>query len=145
MLFTLQRPELGWQVVRRMVRWVEHFPYFPQTISGDSLMMQPHERNWFLQVSAGAGAQAIVNGMFGIRPSCNGTIRFQPSFNKTMMSGDVTISNYKFRGEVFGLQLRDGETSATFNVTRGAKVVLAGVPIGQAVECATNGVCTRVG
>ena len=55
-----------------MARWVEKFPYFPQTIYGDNLMLQPHERNWFLQVSAGAGAQAIVNGVFGVRPQQNG-------------------------------------------------------------------------
>ena len=47
LLFTVQRPELGWQVLRRMARWVERFPYFPQTIYGDNLALQPHERNWY--------------------------------------------------------------------------------------------------
>ena len=72
MLFNVGRAELGWQVVQRMATWVEKFPYFPQTIYGDNLMLQPHERNWFLQVSAGAGAQAVVNGVFGVRPQQNG-------------------------------------------------------------------------
>lgn len=31
LLFTLQRPDIGWQVVKRMARWVKRFPYFPQT------------------------------------------------------------------------------------------------------------------
>ena len=145
MLFTLQRPELGWQVVQRMARWVEKFPYFPQTIYGDNLMLQPHERNWFLQVSAGAGAQAVVNGVFGVRPSSNGTVRFQPSFNSTLMRTGATLSNYHFRGEVFALRLRGDEASATFDVTRGGKVALAGVPVGHAAECTSSGACVRVG
>ena len=69
MLFTLNETAKGFDLMKRMVTWVEKFPYFPQTIYGDNLMLQPHERNWFLQVSAGAGAQAVVNGIFGANPS----------------------------------------------------------------------------
>ncbi len=77
--------------VQRMARWVEKFPYFPRTIYGDNLMLQPNERNWFLQVSAGAGAQAIVNGVFGVRPSSNGTIRFQVRFNSILIRLNSTL------------------------------------------------------
>jgi hypothetical protein len=74
----------------------------PRNGTGDQLALQPHERNWYLQVSSGAGAQAVVNGAFGVRPqSGNATLVIAPHFNASMMAGDARLTNYHFRNATF--------------------------------------------
>eukprot|EP01052_Picozoa_sp_SAG31_P011142 SAG31_NODE_625_length_13462_cov_3.785153_11_plen_355_part_00 len=131
MLFALSADEKGWQVVSRMIRWVERFPYFPQTIYGDSLMMQPHERNWFLQVSAGAGAQAIVNGIFGVRPHQNGTISFRPSYNASVIAPHARLDRYMFRRSSFSVQYQGAQMPPAFSVERDGTIVCDSVRLGD--------------
>ena len=115
---------------------------------GDDLRLQPHERNWFLQVSSGAGAQAVVNGVFGVRPLQNGNIQFQPSYNASMMSGDASLGNYGFRGSVYTVSF-DCLAPASFcgfSVSRdggGGHTSSERVRFGGVVECvgAAGGKC----
>jgi len=79
-----------------------------------------------------------------------GTIQFQPSYNGSTISKNAALSNYRFRGAVYGLQL-DGDggsesTTGSFSVSRDGKVVIDGVALGQAVECSSGpvGACTRL-
>ena len=147
LLFANARPELGWQVLRRMARWVERFPYFPQTIYGDDLRLQPHERNWFLQVSAGAGAQAVVHGVFGINSRDNGTLSIEPHYNASMISPTASLSNYRFRGAVFSVEYNCSDPVAFWGsgVTRdGSAVLVTQQRPRVAVECRTTGTCDLV-
>lgn len=111
-LYEIGESGLAWQVLSRCTQWIERFPYFPQTIYGDSLALQPHQVDWPLQISAGAGAQAIVGGIFGIKPHANGTLTIRPNYNPTL--GTATLTNYRFRGHVYTVTL----TASSFKITK---------------------------
>ena len=110
-------------------------------IYGDDLRLQPHERNWYLQVSAGAGAQAVVNGIFGIRPHSNGTLTISPHYNDTMMAPTASLANYHFRGANYSVVY----SAPTFSVARGSEATgCSRVSFGRACVCDSAGRCAAM-
>ncbi len=115
-LFRLGLSDAPWNLLKRCLRWVERFPYFPQTIYGDVLELQPHQVDWPLQLSAGAGAQAIIHGVFGFQPQDDGTVIVAPCYDPTL--GIAELSQCQFRGRNYRIRLarkgfevwRDGES-----------------------------------
>ena len=109
----------AWDVLSRCARWVECFPYFPQTIYADELALQPHQMDWPLQISGGGGVQAVVFGLFGIQPAEDGSITISPHYNKSL--GESKLTGYRFRGHSYDIILkptsfevhRDGNLLAT--------------------------------
>lgn len=115
-LYACGEAERAWHLLSRAAQWVECFPYFPQTIYGDELKLQEHQVDWPLQISAGAGAQAIIGGVFGLEPQFNGSLRIQPHYNATL--GKAKLTNYRFRGHVFDVHL----TPQGFSVFKDGKL-----------------------
>jgi cellobiose phosphorylase len=119
MLFDLGEADRAWQLLWRCTQWVERFPYFPQTIFGDNLALAEHQIDWPLQISSGAGAQAIVAGIFGLKPHPDGALTIQPHYNSTL--GTATLTGYHFRGHTYSITLHatrfavgiDGKPQAT--------------------------------
>ena len=114
-LYAVGEAERAWGLLSRATHWVERFPYFPQTIYGDELKLQEHQVDWPLQISAGAGAQAVIGGVFGLRPQFDGSLLVRPNHNPSL--GNAKLTNYRFCGHVYevhlnpqgSLVLRDGQ------------------------------------
>jgi hypothetical protein len=102
-LFRIGERALAWDILNRCTRWTERFPYWPQTIYADELALQAHQADWPLQLSGGGGIQAVVAGVFGVRPRIDGTLEFQPSCEPDL--GDARLGGYRFRGSMFDVTM----------------------------------------
>jgi lysophospholipase L1-like esterase len=118
-LYRMEEPERAWDVLSRCLLWVDRFPYFPQTIYTDELALEDHCRGWSLQVSAGAGAQAIIHGVFGLMPQDDGSLVVRPHYNKSLDT--ATLNGYRFRNHLYDLRM----DAKTFQVVRD------GVPLAE--------------
>jgi len=110
-LFQMEEPERAWDVLSRCLLWVGRFPYSPQTIYTEELALQEHERGWSLQISAGAGAEAILHGVFGLMPQDDGSLAVRPHYDKSL--GTATLRGYHFRDHLYNLRM-DAKTFQVF-------------------------------
>ena len=102
-LYACGEADRAWHVLSRATQWVERFPYFPQTIYGDELKLQEHQIDWPLQISAGAGAQTVIGGVFGLEPQFDGSLKIRPNYNASL--GNAKLTNYRFRDHVYEVHL----------------------------------------
>jgi len=115
-LYRLGESLTAWDILSRCTRWVEAFPYFPQTIYADKLALQMHQVDWPLVFTGGSGAQAVLGGVFGLRPQMDGTLEISPAHNHTL--GEARMTGYKFRGHAYDVVM----TATGFQVFRDGKV-----------------------
>ncbi|MCX7806664.1 MAG: alpha,alpha-trehalase, partial [Planctomycetota bacterium] len=114
-LFQIGETCRAWDILVRVFRWSERLPYFPQTLYADELALQEHQKYWPVQVSAGAGAQAVLFGAFGLRPAADGSISIGPAWPE--WAGEAMLRGYVFRGHAYDVHVdrsgfrvfRDGE------------------------------------
>ena len=96
-LYRLGQSELAWDILARCTRWAEHFPYIPQSIftdfPGNTQVEMP------LEISAGGGVQAILFGVFGLRPHEDGSLEVLPSYHHEL--GKAKMTGYRFRGHTY--------------------------------------------
>jgi hypothetical protein len=64
-----------------------------------------------LQVSAGAGAQAIIHGVFGLMPQDDGSLVVRPHYHQSL--GAATLKGYRFSGHSYDLCM-DAKTFQIF-------------------------------
>jgi len=115
-LYRLGYPETAWDILARCTRWTNHFPYIPQEIFADSPRYPEVEMP--VDISAGGGVQAILFGVFGLRPHKNGSLDIAPSYHHEL--GVARMTGYKFRGHTYGVVMgpwnyevyRDGQLAA---------------------------------
>jgi len=115
-LYRLGESELAWNILSRCLQWAEHFPYIPQSIfadfPGNTQVEMP------LEISAGGGVQAIVFGVFGLRPQEDGSLQVAPSYHHEL--GEAKLTGYRFRGQTYDVIMgpwdyevyRDGKIAA---------------------------------
>lgn len=92
----------GWEILKRYSKYTDHFPYFTHNPLSDK-MSQDHS-SMSLQISAGAGLEAIFSGLFGVRPQKDGSIVFTP-FNHLEL-GKSKLTDFRFRGNSYDVILR---------------------------------------
>ncbi len=115
-LYRLGYAETAWDILARCTRWTNHFPYIPQEIFADSPRYPEVEMP--IALSAGTGVQAVLFGVFGLRPHQNGSLDITPSYHHEL--GVAHMTGYKFRGHTYGVTLgpwnyevyRDGRLAA---------------------------------
>lgn len=90
----------GWDVLRRNMRYIDHFPYLPQNPRTDT--PEQDRSSMPLEISAGAGMEAIIFGTFGIEME-DKKITFKPINNEDI--GEAQLKNIKYRGRNFGVKL----------------------------------------
>ena len=56
-----------------------------------------------MQVSAGAGIEAIVFGLFGFKPQVDGCLDVHPYYAHEL--GTATLSDYRFRGHQYDISM----------------------------------------
>jgi hypothetical protein len=116
-LFRMEESKRGWDVLSRCLLWADCFPYIPQSIYTDELAMQEHERGWSLQISAGAGAEAILHGVFGFLPQNDGGLVVRPHYQASL--GAANLKGFRFRGHRYDLSMN----AKTFEVHRDGVLV----------------------
>lgn len=118
--------ELGWNILVRCARWTEKFPYIPQEMFADSLM-SPEVVEMPLEIAAGSGVQAMLFGIFGLRPQVDGSLLVSPSYHREM--GEARMTGYHFRGHSYDVEMGPWE----FKVYRDGKLA-AQNPYGEPVQ-----------
>ena len=95
-------PQHAWEVLKRTARIAEHFSYMPQSPAVD----EPYEWRYGgnLEVSSGAGLEAVWSGVFGLRPKPDGSLVVSPPpFNPEI--GEAALAGYQFRRHSYDVKL----------------------------------------
>jgi len=93
--------QLAWTILSRFTKYIDHFPYISQNLRADEIFQD--ESSMALAISAGAGVEAIVFGLFGITPQIEGTLDIRPYFSYEI--GKSSLKDYQFRGHSFDINM----------------------------------------
>jgi hypothetical protein len=105
-LYRLGYSELGWNILERCARWTEKYPYLPQDAFTDSIA-DLDEEDMPLEIAAGSGAQAILFGVFGLRPAMDGSLAISPAYHTEL--GEAKMAGYHFRGHTYDVAMMPAE------------------------------------
>jgi hypothetical protein len=96
----------AWEVLKRTARLAAHFSYMPQSPAVDEPFEWRSGGN--LQISSGAGLEAICSGVFGLRPQPDGSLAVCPApFNPEI--GESKLSAFQFRHHRYDVDLKPKE------------------------------------
>jgi len=101
-LYKVGNAQLGWDVIKRYARYIDYFPYLSQNPSTDAPIQD--RSSMPLQISAGAAAEALLFGTFGITPSRT-QLSFRPTYHSDL--GNCSVKNYHWGGHTYELYLKD--------------------------------------
>ena len=109
-------PEMGWNILQRHMGYIEYFPYLPQNPRTDAPIQD--RSSMPVEISAGAGMEAIIFGIFGIKIERN-RLTIQPNTHEEL--GPTILRNFKCRGKSYNIRLslnnfsvyQDGELVTT--------------------------------
>ena len=114
------RPQLAWDVLRRVLWMGGHFPYFPQDHYCDRPAAPPRGRR--ANVIAGlTGAEAVLLGMAGLRPRVDGALDLTPP---AWLPGGLELHGLHYRGHEIDVKLSAGHCEASVD----GRVIHAGAP-----------------
>lgn len=108
--------EKGFEILKRFSKYTEHFPY----ISGNpwSDKMFQNKVSLYLQISSGAGLEAIISGIFGVRPQTDGSIVFDPTYHSEL-GKNPSLTDFSFRGDTYDVMLNPYD----FTVKKNGRVI----------------------
>jgi hypothetical protein len=114
-LFRAGFPAVAWKVFDRFLWWPEHLAVYPQGIANDDYSPRfPQSKPFGGRIAAGrtneisgcVGVEAIIRGLFGVRPERDGSIGFSTG---RLASDGPTALAYPFRGQTWTVtQRREG-------------------------------------
>ena len=104
----------GWDVLKRNIRYVDHFPYLPQNPRIDN--PEQDRSSMPVQIAAGAGLEAIVFGTFGVKIE-EDKLTIKPYNHEDI--GEATLTDIPYKGRKFGVQL----SRKTFSVYENDKLI----------------------
>jgi hypothetical protein len=105
---------MGWDVLKRNIRYIDHFPYLPQNPRID--VAEQDRSSMPVQIAAGAGMEAIVFGTFGVKIEKD-KLTIKP-FNHEDI-GEAVLKNIVWNDRNFGIKL----TRKTFSVYEDNKLI----------------------
>ncbi len=106
--------EMGWDVLKRNMRYIDYFPYLPQNPRTDT--PEQDRSSMPVEISAGAGMEAIIFGTFGITIEKN-VLTIQPNMHEEL--GVTTLRDFKFMGKSYNIQIN----KRNFSVFQDGKLV----------------------
>ncbi|WP_203256901.1 glucosidase family protein [Hyunsoonleella ulvae] len=90
----------GWDVLKRNIRYIDHFPYLPQNPRIDA--PEADRSSMPLQIAAGAGMEAIIFGTFGVNIQEN-SLSIKPYNHEDI--GTALLENVKWNNDNYSIQL----------------------------------------
>ncbi|RED47501.1 glucosidase family protein [Seonamhaeicola aphaedonensis] len=90
----------GWDVLKRNIRYIDHFPYLPQNPRIDA--PEADRSSMPLQIAAGAGMEAIIFGTFGINIQEN-SLSIKPYNHEDI--GTALLENVQWNNDSYSIQL----------------------------------------
>jgi hypothetical protein len=91
----------GWEILKRHMRYINHFPYLPQNPRTDAPIQD--RSSMPVQISAGAGMEAIIFGTFGIVIHPDKLI-IRPHIHEDI--GEATLKNIRFKNRSLSVQMK---------------------------------------
>lgn len=115
-LFEMGFATMGLDVLKRYAGYIDYFPYLSQNPAIDSPSQD--QSSMPNEISGGAGFEAIVFGLMGVKPHDDGTIEFNPNYFAEV--GNCRLTDYNFRGNKYSIivtptqytVLKNGEVAA---------------------------------
>lgn len=96
-------------VLKRILWWGKHLPYYPQAIIADKI---DYRRNGRANIIAGVTAtQSVLFGTLGLRFSSDGNISIQPG--KTSLFDTLQLDGLLIHGKRTGITIRENNFSMT--------------------------------
>lgn len=91
---------MGWDLLKRHIRYMDHFPYLPQNPWTDRPQQDLSSQS--VEIAAGAGMEAIIFGTFGLRMEADKLV-IKPYNHEDI--GTATLSNVNYKGRTFSIIL----------------------------------------
>ena len=91
----------GFEILKRFSKYTDHFPYFTHNPWSDKMFQD--QSSMALQISAGAGVEACIFGIFGIKPHENGSLDINPFYHADL--GNSELFDFRFRGNSYDIIL----------------------------------------
>ena len=129
-LYRTGHAELGWDILKRFMNYIDYFPYIPQNPRTDRA--EQDMSSMPLEISSGAGIEAILFGIFGLNPQVDGTLEISPSYHHEY--GNAVMRDYHFRGHFYDVEMQYN----SFKVLRDG-TVLGEYPYGRKMTIAKSG------
>jgi len=94
-------PGKGWDLLKRHIRYIDHFPYLPQNPYTD----RPEQdlSSMCLEIAAGAGMEAIIFGTFGVNINKD-RLLIKPYNHEDI--GEATLKDIPYKGKKYTIQLK---------------------------------------
>ena len=115
--------EMGWDILKRHIGYIDYFPYLPQNPRTDAPIQDRSSMS--VEISAGSGMEAIIFGTFGISIDKD-VLTINPNTHEEL--GETTLRDFIFRGKSYSIQIRKRD----FSVYRDGTLV-ATKPFGESV------------
>ncbi len=120
--------EMGWDILKRNMRYIEYFPYLPQNPRTDAPIQD--RSSMPVEISAGAGMEAVIFGTFGITIEKD-VLTIKPNTQEEL--GESVLRDFKFRGKSYEIQIG----KRVFSVHQDGTMI-ASKPFGESVVIQKN-------
>ena len=120
--------EMGWEILRRNIGYIDFFPYLPQNPRTDVPIQD--RSSMPLEISAGSGMEAIIFGTFGISMDKN-VLTIKPNTHEDL--GASTLRDFRVRGKSYTIQI----DNRNFSVYQDGQLI-ATKPFGESVVFVMN-------
>ena len=121
-------PEMGWDILKRNMRYIDYFPYLPQNPRTDAPIQD--RSSMPLEISAGAGMEAIIFGSFGISIDKD-QLTIKPNTHEELVVS--TLRDFKFMGKSYSIEIG----KRNFSVYRDGMYFMT-IPFGESVVIKGN-------
>ena len=118
-MYEKNKPDLGWDILKRHFWMGKRLIYYPQEHFADKPVSPQHKRANV--VSGLGGAEAVLFGVIGFRPQYNGQLFIHP---QPVKEGKIAVKGFGFRGSIFDVEL----SSENMKVVRDGSVIHDGRP-----------------
>ena len=104
LLYEQNRPDLGFDVLKRLFWMGEHLPYYPQEHYCERMAVPSHKRA--NTISGLMGSEVILYGIAGLDPRIDGSLWLKPQLPE---GTEMTVRGYGWKGHVVDIDFIDGK------------------------------------